>query len=400
MHFDATVKKKPVVMILMVTAVLIAIAAWTLLSYRANGTLPWANFIPTQPSKLITQDDDSDVLYAPRSAQNQLVIRPPVINQVNDEEEEETKTSNTTPTASPTTTLSNLPDDETPDILSKTQNISSQKITPDSETSLAEDSPIAMTIPNTNRLTTQPSSATPLNPPSLANKTPEKLNIAPTNTTRPTQLDALPPNKTRDKSFATSLSTTPRNKNIGNETRPSLREDMPESDPNNASSDSTQESARDSIQPNSYSELDESLQNLAPSAIAVIPQEKPARKKSGIVVIVNKSNSKTLSKAEISNIYRDRITRWPTGERILVLNLPLDTVVRQRFSSTVLNMSPLDAATEYSNGMITNRLQNDYRTRNARIVVSYVERHENAIGYVPAEALSETDNVRVAYTIP
>lgn len=175
---------------------------------------------------------------------------------------------------------------------------------------------------------------------------------------------------------------------------------MPESDPNNASSDSTQESARDSIQPNSYSELDESLQNLAPSAIAVIPQEKPARKKSGIVVIVNKSNSKTLSKAEISNIYRDRITRWPTGERILVLNLPLDTAVRQRFSSTVLNMSPLDAATEYSNGMITNRLQNDYRTRNARIVVSYVERHENAIGYVPAEALSETDNVRVAYTIP
>lgn len=394
MHFDKTVKKKPVLTILVVTAVIIAVAVWVLMSYRINGTLPWKIFIPAQPSKLTTQDDDSDVLYAPRGAQTQLVIRPPVINQDNEVDEEVTEITNTTPTASPTTTLSNLSADETPDNLSKTQHTLSKKLTPDSDSLPAEDPPMAKTTPSTSRLSTQPSSAIPRTPPSLANKTPEKLNIASANTTRPTQPTVLPPNKNRDTSSTTSLSTPPRNKKVENETRQPLSEDTPESDPVNTSRDSI----HDSIPANS--EFDQSLQNLTPSATAVMPQEKPVRKNSGIVVIVNKSNSKTLSKTEISNIYRDRITRWPTGERILVLNLPLDTAVRQRFSSTVLNMSPLDAATEYSNGMITNRLQNDYRTRNARVVVSYVERHENAIGYVPAESLSDTDNVRVAYTIP
>ena len=63
-------------------------------------------------------------------------------------------------------------------------------------------------------------------------------------------------------------------------------------------------------------------------------------------------------------------------------------------------MSPLDAATESSNRAITNRVQNEYRTKNADVVVSYIERNPNAIGYVPAAAITDNDNVRVVYTIP
>lgn len=127
---------------------------------------------------------------------------------------------------------------------------------------------------------------------------------------------------------------------------------------------------------------------------------KPVRQTGGLVVIVNKANSKPLSKSDISNIYRDRITRWPSGERILVLNLPLDSGERRRFSAAILDMSPLEAATEGSNRTITNRVQNEYRTKNAQVVVSYIEHHENAIGYVQATALGENDNVRVVYSIP
>ena len=130
------------------------------------------------------------------------------------------------------------------------------------------------------------------------------------------------------------------------------------------------------------------------------PAKKPLLRNSGLVVIVNKANSKTLARSDISNIYRDRITRWPTGERILVLNLPLDSGERRRFSTAVLEMSPLDAATESSNRAITNRVQNEYRTKNADVVVSYIERNPNAIGYVPAAAITDNDNVRVVYTIP
>ena len=141
------------------------------------------------------------------------------------------------------------------------------------------------------------------------------------------------------------------------------------------------------------------------SISAVAPTPKPsgikaARPASGLVVIVNKANSRLLSKTDISNIYRDRITRWPSGERILALNLPLDSGERRRFSAAILDMSPLDAATEVANRAITNRVQNEYRTKNAQVVVSYIEHHENAIGYVEAAAITENNNVRVVYSIP
>ena len=143
-----------------------------------------------------------------------------------------------------------------------------------------------------------------------------------------------------------------------------------------------------------------SISAVAPTPKPKPPTAKPVRQTSGLVVIVNKANSKSFSRSDISNIYRDRITRWPSGERILVLNLPLDSTERQRFSTVILDMSPLDAATEGSNRTITNRVQNEYRTKNAQVVVSYIERHENAIGYVQAAALTENDNVRVVYSIP
>lgn len=140
------------------------------------------------------------------------------------------------------------------------------------------------------------------------------------------------------------------------------------------------------------------------SAYAAPPQDtaskQPVQHNAELVIIVNKANFKRLVKTDISNIYRDRITRWPSGERILVLNLPLESGERRRFSTAILEMSPLDAATESSNRAITNHIQNEYRTKNSEVVVSYIERHENAIGYVPASAIENNDNVRVVYTIP
>ncbi len=134
----------------------------------------------------------------------------------------------------------------------------------------------------------------------------------------------------------------------------------------------------------------------APEPVA----RKFAQRWNGVVVIVNKANTQALSRSDVSNIYRDRITRWPSGERILAFNLPLESGERQRFSTEILAMSPLDAETELSNRTITNRSQNEYRTKNVQVVVSYVERHANAIGYVPAAAVGDNDNVRVVFSLP
>ncbi|MBI3774102.1 MAG: hypothetical protein HY273_00870 [Gammaproteobacteria bacterium] len=142
------------------------------------------------------------------------------------------------------------------------------------------------------------------------------------------------------------------------------------------------------------------------ASISASAPPKPILKKpaqvllSGLVVIVNKANTNLVDPADISNIYRDRVTRWPSGARILALNLPLDSNERRQFTTSILNMSPLDAATEAANRTITNRAQNEYRTKSADVVVSYIERHENAIGYVPADAISASSKVRVVYSIP
>lgn len=138
--------------------------------------------------------------------------------------------------------------------------------------------------------------------------------------------------------------------------------------------------------------------------VSIAPPETPVRhatqKYSGVVVIVNKANSNRITRSDISNIYQDRVTRWPSGDRIVVLDLPLDSGERDRFSSEMLNMSALDAATERSNRAITNRVRNEIRTRNAKAILSYVERNENAIGYVPAEMLNENEAIRVVFSIP
>lgn len=155
---------------------------------------------------------------------------------------------------------------------------------------------------------------------------------------------------------------------------------------------------------------DNTPREVAPVVALVSPPDtaikKPARRNSvnsglsGLVVIVNKANSKVFSKSDISNIYRDRVTRWPSGERILVFNLPLDSSEAARFAAEVLEMTSMGAATQRSNRTITNRVQNETRTKNAQVIVSYVERNENAIGYVPAAAIADSDNVRVVFSIP
>lgn len=395
MLLETNVKKTPKLTFLVVMAVLFITAVWVLYTYRSTGELPLANYISILKSKVATQDDDADNIFAPPEEQTEIVIRPPVIDA--EVEEDVAEKTDPSPTLSSATTSSastaTSATDEPAIGESKDDRTETNKLMPEKELVPATDATVTKTKPSPARLSDQ--STTPPKPSALEKKSFEKRKAEATQTVAPTR----PAHKPKETSIATALSTTPRNGNTETEARASsLLESKLKHDEADASLDEPEHSTDPEL------ELEMAQQNFAPSAIAVTPFEKPAkkfaRKSSGLVVIVNKSNSKVLSKSEISNIYRDRITRWPTGERILVLNLPLDSAERHRFSTAVLNMSPLDAATEYSNSVITNRLQNDHRTQNARVVVSYVERNENAIGYVPAEALSDSDNVRVAYSIP
>lgn len=118
-----------------------------------------------------------------------------------------------------------------------------------------------------------------------------------------------------------------------------------------------------------------------------------------IAIIVNRANAEAISVDDIRNIYFDKIIHWQNGEKITLYNLPLNSSGREVFSRKVLNMSAIQAATEESNRVITNAALNQSQTKRERLVLSYVERNPQAIGYVPFNEAKGNNNVRIIMTM-
>lgn len=141
-----------------------------------------------------------------------------------------------------------------------------------------------------------------------------------------------------------------------------------------------------------------------------LPQSKPMgllarsveqkKNENKIAVIVHEENDQALTINEIRAIYLDRITQWEDGSRIMLYNLPLGDRHREKFSKNILNMTALEADEAESQRREHNLAINSVRVKNKNIVVSYVERHPNAIAYVPLSLVRERSNVKVVATLP
>lgn len=138
-------------------------------------------------------------------------------------------------------------------------------------------------------------------------------------------------------------------------------------------------------------------QSIISTSKQLLVSEKAANK-NAIAVIVHIKNSEQLDKDDIRNIYTDRVA-WKNGQKVTIFDLPLESKVRETFSSSVLNMTALEAATAASNRKVTNENKNIHKTKRDRLVASFVARNENAIGYVSLESVKNNKNVRIVYTI-
>lgn len=357
------------------SAALIAFAAWTLLFYTPNSELA-----PTLTStaslggdaEQSAADEDSASLFAPTETQTELIIRPPTLeSSVADTPDRSVSSSPTTPAEadnpirpSPSqvdgslATIAPLP-------LERTAASSSVTRSNKRKEKLVASPPRSRIDAETNK--------------SLAARTPTQRSNLNQDLPLTLQPDTLTP----------AVSTDAAESDISVDLSNKLADI---SDP--ATSTYAETPVNMNSVPQEFTPISAVASELEPKQTNAVVQN------SGIAIIVNKENKKSLTRTDIGNIYRDRITRWPSGNRILVLNLPPDSSQRHQFSTAVLEMSPTDAATELSNRTIMNRLQNVYRTKTARAIVSYVERDVNAIGYVPANALTEDDRVRVVLRIP
>lgn len=118
-----------------------------------------------------------------------------------------------------------------------------------------------------------------------------------------------------------------------------------------------------------------------------------------VAVIVNSSNTQTLTKEDIKNIYSDRVITWANGNKIAVYNLPVVSRAREVFSHHILGVSAQEAASAESNRSITNTLRNPQKLKRERLVASIVSKNPDAIGYVKQETAQGKSGIKILFVI-
>lgn len=116
------------------------------------------------------------------------------------------------------------------------------------------------------------------------------------------------------------------------------------------------------------------------------------------VVVGIGSTVKDVTVDTLRELYLRRRRVWPDGDRVIPVNLPPDTDVRETFSKRVLGRSPRDLAS-YWNRRYFEGIRPPVVLRSADAVCAYVAVEPTAIGYLP---LADVDRkaCRVVLTLP
>jgi len=105
---------------------------------------------------------------------------------------------------------------------------------------------------------------------------------------------------------------------------------------------------------------------------------------SDIAVVVNNANPvPSLSKAQLSSLYKGKTTEFPNGSTAAAVNLPADNASRQDFDVAVLNLSPDEAKRFWIDMKIRSGAAAPPKLPSSFAVAHFVANTANAIGYLP-----------------
>ena len=111
------------------------------------------------------------------------------------------------------------------------------------------------------------------------------------------------------------------------------------------------------------------------------------------VVVVNPSNpARTLTRAELEQIYLRTMRFWPDGSSVLPINLPSADPTRRAFSERALHVDP-DALATYWNRQYFQGVLPPLVLQSSAAVRAYVAKTPGAIGYLPASDVDESIRV-------
>jgi|SRR5436305_2982433 len=112
--------------------------------------------------------------------------------------------------------------------------------------------------------------------------------------------------------------------------------------------------------------------------LAAAPEAPP------FVVIVNAANAATLTRDDVANIFMKRMTRWPGGGAIVVVDALPDSPVREEFSRAVLHRGITAMEAYWQQQIFSGRDVPPVQKETDAGVVAFVRRNRGGIGYVAA----------------
>ena len=125
-----------------------------------------------------------------------------------------------------------------------------------------------------------------------------------------------------------------------------------------------------------------------------------ARAAESVVVIVNAGNNDRVTAETILAIYSDTRRNWSNGSKVAIYELPVKASAREAFSKAVLNKTAEEAQADWFRRKMDHSIKTMPSVKQDKLVVRFVSKYPDAIGYVPVSLIAGQSDVRVVMRIP
>lgn len=126
--------------------------------------------------------------------------------------------------------------------------------------------------------------------------------------------------------------------------------------------------------------------------LAVVLTATHARADTIVVIVSTDSTMTELTREQLADIYLGRLSRWPDGSRIVVVDLRESDPAREAFYARFLNRTSAQIRVHWSRIVFAGRGHPPRPFRTQEDMVDYVAGDPHAVGYAGPDAL--TDGVR------
>lgn len=110
-----------------------------------------------------------------------------------------------------------------------------------------------------------------------------------------------------------------------------------------------------------------------------------AQEASGFHIIVHASNpTASMTRKQISNLFLKKTGKWPSGDKVLPVDLPDDSAVRAEFTRAIHGKSVAAIKGYWAKSVFSGRASPPPIKSSEAEIVAYVENHAGAVGYLAA----------------